>query len=285
MIEVSNISKSYKGHKAVNNLSFSIDEGEILSIVGPNGAGKSTTLKMICGLLEPDSGNVKINAMTYKKNPNKIKSILGFVPEETAIYESMNAIEYLIFFGEIYGLKKKEVINKAKEILNSLQLDEEHFTKPLGNMSKGMKRKVLIARSLINDPDVLVYDEPVSGLDPHTANFLLNYILDLKRDGKSILFTAHNLHHVEFVCDKIVVLHKGKTLLNDILDNVKKEFGEPKYNIKYKDFKSGKIKIKEFKNSRLLNDFLSDSRNGNIKIIDIRTEEKNLEQIFLKLTK
>ncbi len=285
MIEVSDVSKSYDNLKAVNRLSFSVEEGEILAIIGPNGAGKSTTLKMVCGLLEADRGKILINGMSYRKEPSHIKQSLGFVPEETAIYEGMNVIEYLVFFGEIYGLSRKETVEKARHLLKSLQLDEEHFTKALGNMSKGMKRKVLIARSLINDPDILIYDEPVSGLDPHTANFLLNYIMDLKREGKCILFTAHNLHHVEFVCDKVVVMHKGKVLLNDRLENVKKEFGEPKYIIKYKDFDSGKIKIREFKDAKALNSFLSDSSNNKgRRIIDIRTEEKNLEQIFLRIT-
>ena len=285
MIEISEVTKSYGKLKAVDKLSFKVDKGEILAIIGPNGAGKSTTLKMLCGLLEADSGKVNINGMNYQKNSSEIKSTLGFVPEETAIYESMNVMEYLQFFGEMYGLRKDETRKKAYHTLKSLQLDEEHFDKPLGNMSKGMKRKVLIARSLINDPDTLIYDEPVSGLDPHTANFLLNYILELKSDGKCIIFTAHNLHHVEFVCDKIVVLHKGKTILNDILDNVKKEFGEPKYIIKYKDFSSGKIKIREFKDSKRLNDFITDASSRERRIIDIRTEEKNLEQIFLRITK
>ena len=285
MLEVSNISKKYDNFVAVKDLSFFVDQGEVLALVGPNGAGKSTTIKMICGLLLPDNGFVKIKDNFYKNNATRIKSIIGFVPEETAIYENMTIIEYLLFFGGLYGLKKTEAIEKSKELLKSLQLDQEHHNKPLGNLSKGMKRKVLIARSLINDPELLVYDEPVSGLDPLTTNFLLNYILDLKKQGKCIIFTAHNLHHVEFVCDKIVVLNKGKTILNDLLDNVKKDFGEPIYRIKYKDYLSGKIKIKECRRAIDLNDFLTSAREKNTRIIDIKTEEKTLEEIFLKITK
>ncbi len=285
MLEVSNVTKKYDNFVAVKGLSFFLDYGEVLALVGPNGAGKSTTIKMICGLLEPNSGFVKIKENHYKNNSAKIKSVIGFVPEETAIYENMSIIEYLVFFGGLYGIKKPEAIEKSKRLLKSLQLDEEHYTKPLGNLSKGMKRKVLIARSLINDPELLVYDEPVSGLDPLTTNFLLNYILDLKKQGKCIIFTAHNLHHVEFVCDKIVVLNKGKTILNDLLDNVKKDFGEPTYRIKYKDYLTGKIKIKECRRAIDLNDFLTSSKEKNIRIIDIKTEEKTLEEIFLKITK
>ena len=256
MIEASKIKKTYENFVAVENLSFTIDEGEVLAIIGPNGAGKSTTLKMLCGLLNQDKGRIEINGLNYTKDQHKIKSMIGFVPEETAIYEGMSILDYLLFFGELYGLNAKQAEKKSRSLLKSLQLDEEHFKKPLGNLSKGMKRKVLIARSLINDPELLIYDEPVSGLDPHTTNFLLNYILDLKTQGKSIIFTAHNLHHVEFVCDKLVVLHKGKTLLNDRLDNVKKEFGEPLYVVKYKDFLHNKIAIKEFRKIIELNDFM-----------------------------
>ena len=285
MLEISNVTKRYESFTAVKNLSFFVDHGEVLALIGPNGAGKSTTIKMICGLLNPDKGTIKVKNFSHKSDSTKIKSIIGFVPEETAIYENMDMIEYLIFFGELYGLRKEEAKKKAKELLNSLQLDEEHHTKPLGNLSKGMKRKVLIARSLMNDPEILVYDEPVSGLDPLTTNFLLNYILDLKKQGRCIIFTAHNLNHVEFVCDKIVVLNKGNAVLNDFLDNVKKDFGEPTYKIKYKDFLSGKIKIKEFKRIIDLNDFITSAKEKRTKIIDIKTEEKSLEEIFLKVTK
>ncbi len=285
MIKVSSVSKSYDNFKAVQNMSFEVDKGEILSIIGPNGAGKSTTLKMICGLLEQDKGSIRIDGKTYDSDPSGIKKTLGFVPEETAIYEAMSLIEYLTFFGEMYGLNKREIESRTKSILESLQLDKEHHHKPLGNMSKGMKRKALIARSLINDPDILIYDEPVSGLDPHTTNFLLDYILELKREGKCIIFTAHNLNHVEFVCDKIVVMHKSKVILNDHLENVKKKFGEPRYIIKYKDFTDGKIRIREFKDSVELNSFISKAGKRDFRVIDIRTEERNLEQIFLSITK
>jgi ABC-2 type transport system ATP-binding protein len=285
MIEVSHLKKKYDNFTAVHDLSFEIQEGEVLAIIGPNGAGKSTTLKMICGLLHPDKGTININELDYHTDQHKIKALLGFVPEETAIYEGMTIIDYLMFFGDIYGLQKEESMKLIKQLLKSLQLDEEHHEKPLGVLSKGMKRKVLIARSLINDPDLLIYDEPVSGLDPHTTNFLLNYILNLKKKGKSIIFTAHNLHHVEFVCDKVVMMHKGRVVLSDFLDNVKKQFGEPKYSLKYKNLLTGKIIIKEFKNMLDLNDFLSDARHDKIRIIDIQTEEKTLEEIFLKMTK
>ena len=285
MLEVSNISKRYDDFVAVSNVSFFVDQGEVLALIGPNGAGKSTTIKMICGLLNPDKGSIKISNMLHRNNGQKIKEIIGFVPEETAIYEGMKVIEYLIFFGELYGLTKRNSESKSRELLNSLQLDEEHYSKPLGNLSKGMKRKVLIARSLINDPDLLIYDEPVSGLDPVTTNFLLNFILDLKKQGKSILFTAHNLHHVEFVCDKIVILNKGKEMLNDYLDNVKKDFGDPLYKIKYKDFVTGKIKIKEFTRTIDLSNFISSAKDKKTRIIDIRTEERSLEEIFLRITK
>lgn len=284
MIEVSNLKKNYGDFTAVHDLSFKLEEGEVLSIIGPNGAGKSTTLKMICGLLRPDKGTIKIDDFDYERDIQQIKYQLGFVPEETSIYEGMSIRDYLMFFGELYGLNKNESERKMLHLLKSLHLDSEHYDKPLGNLSKGMKRKVLIARSLVNDPQLLIYDEPVSGLDPHTTNFILNYILDLKKQGKCIIFTAHNLYHVEFVCDKVLIMDKGKILLYDYLQNVKKDFGEPRYVVKYKDLISGKILIKDFNGINYLNKFLVKAKDRKARIIDIRTEEKSLEEIFLKIT-
>ncbi len=285
MIEVDHLKKKYGNFTAVHDLSFTVQEGEVLAIIGPNGAGKSTTLKMICGLLTPDKGTIKINHFDYEKDIQQIKYKLGFVPEETSIYEGMTIKDYLLFFGDLYGLKKKESEQKIYSLLGSLRLDSEHFNKPMGNLSKGMKRKVLIARSLMNDPELLIYDEPVSGLDPLTTNFILNYILDLKKQGKSIIFTAHNLHHVEFVCDKVLIMNKGKVILSDFLDNVKKQFGEPKYVVKYKLFDNGKVQIKEFNGITYFNKFLMRSKEKGMRIIDIRTEVKSLEEIFLSITK
>lgn len=280
MLKVSGLKKKYGNFTAVRNLSFEVGDGEIMAIIGPNGAGKTTTLKMICSLLKPDKGEIFFDDLDYSKDIQQIKKMIGFVPEESAIYEGMTAYEYLMFFSELYDIPKKEADKKIRELLSSLELEEIH--RVLGNMSKGMKRKVLIARSLLNDPKILIYDEPASGLDPHTANFILNYVLDLKKLNKTILFTAHNLHQVEFVCDKIMIVNKGRVVMNDELENVKKLFGEPLYTIKYRD--NNNLKIKEFDSISKLNNFISKIFKEKKSIVDLKVDEKSLEEIFLKVT-
>ncbi|MFP4112236.1 MAG: ABC transporter ATP-binding protein [Candidatus Woesearchaeota archaeon] len=280
MLKVSHLKKSYGDFTAVRNSSFEVNDGEIVAIIGPNGAGKTTTLKMICSLLKPDKGEITFDDLDYEKDIDKIKRQIGYVPEESAIYEGMNPMEYLMFFADLYDIPKDKAKKKIDNLLDSLNLPEKD--RPLGNMSKGMKRKVLIARSLLNDPKLLIYDEPASGLDPHTANFILNYVLDLKKLEKTILFTAHNLHQVEFVCDRIIILNKGRIIMNDKLENVKKVFGGPIYKVKYRQNKT--LRTKEFDTISKLNRFISKIFKEKKSIIDLKVEEKSLEDIFLKMT-
>ncbi len=281
MLKITNLRKDYGKFTAVHKSNFQVDEGEIVAIIGPNGAGKTTTLKMICSLLKPSAGSIEFKGFDYKKDIEKIKQLIGFVPEESAIYEDMTAKEYLLFFSDLYKIPRKTALKKIKSLLKELEMN--YPDRQLGNMSKGMKRKVLIARSLINDPEILIYDEPASGLDPHTTNFILNYILDLKKKNKTIIFTAHNLHQVEFVCDRVIIMDKGKIKLDDYVKNVKKLFGESKYNIKYLD--ENILVEKLFESLKDMNSFMSTLFKENKKIVELNVKEKSLEEIFLKLTK
>jgi ABC-2 type transport system ATP-binding protein len=266
MIVVKDLSKSYSDFKAVDGVSFSVGEGEVVAIIGPNGAGKSTTLKMVCGLLKPSSGSISVEGKSHVSGTNEIKRLIGYMPEESSLYEDMNVYDYLNFFAELY---------------NSLDLRVDR-KKAIGNMSKGMKRKVLLARSLINDPRILVYDEPASGLDPITTNFILNYILDLKRAKKIILLTAHNMHHVEMISDRIVIINQGKVLVDDSFDNIRDAYGKS-YSVRY--LKNGEIRSDKFCDSKALNVFVKSLVAENLEIYDIQTHQKKLEEIFVLLTK
>src|SRR4030067_1224400 len=155
-ITVSGLKKVYDGHTAVDSLDFEIKKGEIFGIVGPNGAGKTTTLKMLSGLIIPTKGTITIQGMDYKNDAKRIKQRLGFLPEESPLYEGMTADDYLMFFSEIYGIKRSAASARIKEILTDLRLDPNG--KKIGEMSKGMQRKVAIARALINDPEYLILD-------------------------------------------------------------------------------------------------------------------------------
>ena len=168
MIDVRGLRKEYDGFVAVADLSFSLGEGEILGIVGPNGAGKTTTLKMIATLIRPTAGRISIAGLDPMKEEIEVKRRIGFLPEESPLYEQMTVKDYLIFFAELYGLDTSEALVKIEELLDMLSLSADG--KRIGDLSKGMRRKVAIIRSLINDPDLLIYDEPTSGLDGMTAD-------------------------------------------------------------------------------------------------------------------
>ena len=182
IVQLSCISKVYNGSYAVKELDLEMNRGEIVGIIGHNGAGKTTALKMIVGLIAPTSGKVTVMGKDMQKDGLKIKKSLGYLPEENALYENMSAQEYLGFFANIYGLSAAESKKRGASLLESLKL--EAGKKLIGEMSKGMKRKVSIARTLIHDPDLLILDEPNSGLDPLTSFFIIDYCKKLREEGQ-----------------------------------------------------------------------------------------------------
>ncbi|MCZ7356801.1 MAG: ABC transporter ATP-binding protein [Candidatus Methanoperedens sp.] len=288
-IEVKGLHKEYDGFTAVESLTFGIEKGEIFGIVGPNGAGKTTTLKMLSGLITPTSGSIGIEGMDFKKDSKKIKQKLGFLPEESPLYEGMTANDYLLFFAEIYGIKKGIASDRIKEILGALRL--EAANKRIGDMSKGMQRKVAIARALINDPEYLVLDEMTSGLDPTTSRYLADFVSELKNQGKTIVFSAHNLYQVESLCDRVLIMNKGKEIACGTMAEIKKMCGGIEYIIKFNaeaefDFKASKENGAFIARTNDLDEFNRITGwvvKNNGMIIDIKTIETSLEEIFLKL--
>jgi len=285
--------KEYDSFVAVDNLSFEIEKGEIFGIVGPNGAGKTTTLKMLSGLITPTRGNIRIQGMDIKKDAQRIKRKLGFLPEESPLYEGMTADDYLTFFAQVYGVDKKTAFVRISKLLSSLRLDAEG--KKIGDMSKGMQRKVAIARALINDPEFLVLDEMTSGLDPTTSKYLVDFVSGLKKQGKTIVFSAHNLYQVESLCDRVLIMNKGKEVAIGTMQEIKEMCGGIEYTI---EFGLGKKVKKEFDFDAVKKDgnFIASTKNlgefnritnwvakHNGKIVDIKTTEKTLEEIFLEL--
>ncbi len=222
-IEVKRLHKEYDGFTAVESLDFEIKKGEIFGIVGPNGAGKTTTLKMLSGLVTPTGGSIMIRGMDIKKDAQKIKQKLGFLPEESPLYEGMTADDYLLFFAEIYGVERNTASRRIEEIFKNLRLEGAH--KKIGEMSKGMQRKVAIARALINDPEYLVLDEMTSGLDPITSKYLTDFVAGLKKVGKTIVFSAHNLYQVESLCDRVLIMNRGEEIACGTMPEIKKMCG------------------------------------------------------------
>nr|WP_321350666.1 ABC transporter ATP-binding protein [uncultured Methanoregula sp.] len=229
MITARNLTKNYNGFLALDNVSFEFEDGEIFGIIGHNGAGKTTLLKIVSGLVTPTSGELVVNGIDVVKDPRALKERLGYLPEESRLYETMTAENYLAFFGEIYGLSPQEIRIRTSQLFAALSLEPDG--KKIGEFSKGMKRKVAIARSLIHDPAFLVYDEATSGLDPMTSRFIADYLRRLKSEEKTIVLSAHNLYQVEAICDKVMILRRGQVVAFGSMKELREQFGSITYTI------------------------------------------------------
>ncbi len=231
-IKLESLTKKYRNFTAVDNLNLEVEKGEIFGIIGHNGAGKTTTLKMIVGLLAPTSGSINVMGWDMTKQSTIAKKVIGYLPEESPLYENMTVQEYLMFFAELYELPKSYTKERMNLLLKSLKLDETNkFT---GELSKGMKRKVSIARTLLHDPDLLILDEPNSGLDPLTSFFIIDYLKKLNKQGKTVVVSAHNLFHVEYICDRVGIIKNGKLVVCDTIEAMRDSFGKREYEVIFK---------------------------------------------------
>jgi ABC-2 type transport system ATP-binding protein len=229
MITARDLSKVYGKTTVLRNISFDLDEGRILGIIGHNGAGKTTLLKILAGLIEPSGGQLAINGKNVLDNPDGIRQMIGYLPEESRLYETMRVTEYLTFFGEIYGMDRGSIRSRSRELLDWLALEDNG--KKIGEFSKGMKRKAAIARSLIHDPSLLIYDEATSGLDPMTSRHIIDLLRDLRSRKKTIVLSAHNLYQVEAICDHIMILRRGGCVALGTIQELREMFGSVYYTV------------------------------------------------------
>ncbi|QSZ67015.1 ABC transporter ATP-binding protein [Methanofollis aquaemaris] len=227
MISAHDLVKEYGTFRALDGVSFDLEDGEVLGIVGHNGAGKTTLLKILSGLSLPTAGGLEVGGADVLADPSALKRTLGYLPEESRLYETMKVYDYLAFFGEIYGLDRATIRARGGRLLASLSLDPGE--KKIGELSKGMRRKVAIARSLIHDPSFLVYDEPTSGLDPMTGRFIGEFLKGLGEEGKTIVLSAHNLFQVEAVCDRVMILRRGRIEAFGTMAELRERFGSLTY--------------------------------------------------------
>jgi ABC-2 type transport system ATP-binding protein len=261
IIEAQNLKKRYDGFSAVADVSFNIRQGEIFALLGPNGAGKTTILKILCGLIKPSSGSIKVNVQH-----KDIRSVIGYMPEESALYDSMHVSEYLRFFADLFNVAGAVAEKSIAQLLDFLRLED----KAIGELSKGMRRKVLLARSLINDPQILIYDEPASGLDPVIAQGLLEHILKLKDQGKTVVLSAHDLTQVEEISDTLLILNKGLVDVSGRVSDIKAKYGHSTYEVMLS------------KGSKVFSDKRSMLRFLNKRVRDIRFHEPSLHEIFVE---
>ncbi len=214
LLSVSNLSKSYGGRKAVDGISFQVQAGQTVGLIGPNGAGKSTTVAMICGLLAADAGSVELAGSAIGPGLNGAKRQIGFVPQDLALYDDLPARDNLKLFAALYGLKGAAMRARVDAVLELVQLADRAADKP-STFSGGMKRRLNIAAALMHDPQLLVLDEPTVGVDPQSRNAIFDTLEQLKRAGRSLIYTSHYMEEVERLADHIVIIDHGKLLADE----------------------------------------------------------------------
>src|SRR5882672_2841594 len=226
MLEIRHLTKRYKGVAAVENVSFTIRPGEILGYIGPNGAGKSTTVKMIIGLLDPSEGQILFHGRSVIEDLPDFQRRLGYVPEEPNLYPFMSGWEYLQLTGRLRGLRQQQLDPKIEEFLHIFSLWEDRHC-PLSSYSKGMRQKILLSAAMLHNPDLLILDEPLSGLDVSTAIVLRELLRGLAAQGRMIFYSSHVLEVLEKVCSGVVILSKGRVVAQDSLDRLRELMHQP----------------------------------------------------------
>lgn len=224
MLKVQNLTKKFKKTVAVDNISFEVKPGEIVGLLGENGAGKTTTLRMIATMLKPTSGNVTIDDYNIKDHPNKIREKIGILfGGDVALYDRLSGKENMLYFAKLNGMSDQDAINAVKKITADLKMNE-YIDRPVGKYSRGMKQKVSLARSIIHHPEIMLFDEPSTGLDVLSSKLIHDFILKCKAENKAIVFSSHNMYETEKLCDRIVIIHQGKIVASGTIEQLKKEF-------------------------------------------------------------
>ena len=297
-IKVSNLLKQYGDQKAVDNISFTINKGEIVGFLGPNGAGKSTTMKMITGYLEPDQGDIEVTGIRVNDHPLEVKKKIGYLPEANPLYYEMYIREYLDFIAGIHQVKDPSSAIDRVILLTGLT-PEKH--KKIGQLSKGYKQRVGLAAALIHDPEVLILDEPTSGLDPNQIIEIRDVIRRLG-ENKTVMFSSHILQEVEALCSRVIIINKGKLVADDQLRNLAIRDSSKKLRVAFREspepswlesLPSVISAIKKEDNTWILDTRDTDALNKqlmelalqrNLNIVSLQTESLNLEEVFRSLT-
>ena len=231
MITVKNIKKKFVKQKskkekeefyAVNDISFSIDKGEIVGILGPNGAGKTTLLRMIAGIMTPSDGEILFDKLNYKENEIEIKKSIAYLSGNTKIYNSISPYELLKMCGEYYEVEKEELESRIKEVSSVLNMNSFLYNR-IENLSTGQTQRVNIARCLVHNPKYYILDEATSGLDIISSQIILDFIKEEKKKGKSILYSTHYMEEAENVCDRVIMVNKGKVIIEGTPNEIKKK--------------------------------------------------------------
>src|SRR6187402_3346802 len=228
ILEARNLKKYYATQKAVDDISFSIKEGQIFGLLGPNGAGKTTLLRMITGIFYPDDGEIIFNGRAFDPS-NDIRQI-GYMPEERGLYKKMKIGEQALYLAQLKGLSKKEAMQLIKEWFTKLEM-QSWWNKKVEDLSKSMSQKLQFVTTVLHQPKLIILDEPFSGLDPVNANLIKDEIFNLAKTGSTIIFSTHRMEQVEEICDHIILVNKGTKILDGTVANVKQDFKENVYRL------------------------------------------------------
>lgn len=228
-IELNKVRKTYDQFVAVDDLSFNIEQGSVFGLLGPNGAGKTSSIRMMIGITAPDSGSINVFGQAFDR---KALHKIGYLPEERGLYKKMKILDQLIFLGELHGMNAADARQKATSWSERLEISE-WLPKKVEELSKGMQQKIQFIAALLHDPDFIIMDEPFFGLDPVNAGLLKDVLLDLKKQGRTILFSTHRMDQVEKLCDAICLINHGKAVLSGYLKDVKAPYGKNNVQIEY----------------------------------------------------
>ena len=290
ILEIDNVFKQYGDFIAVNNVSFTVEQGKIYGILGPNGAGKTTTIRMIMNIIAPDSGSVKLFGQQMDE---KLKSHIGYLPEERGLYPKMKTLDMIVFLGELHGMPSTEAKKSAHKWLDKMQLSDNAGSR-VDELSKGMQQKLQIIATIMHDPALIILDEPFSGLDPVNVNLIKDIMMDLKEEGKAIMLSTHMMDAAEKLCDDILMINKGNKVIDGKLDDILSRHGKKSVHIDFngdgKAFDNDEMfsKINHYPNyieaelkdgfttSDLLKQYVSQ-----VEITGLQTMRSSLNEIFI----
>ncbi|MBS1506641.1 MAG: gliding motility-associated ABC transporter ATP-binding subunit GldA [Bacteroidetes bacterium] len=297
---IDHLTKIYGAQKAVNGISFSVEQGEIVGFLGPNGAGKSTTMKIATGYIPPTNGKVVVSGFDVVEEPMKVKKIIGYLPEHNPLYLDMFVHEYLNFIGKIYQIPHRQLKPRISEVVSMCGLTLEQ-NKIIGSLSKGYRQRVGLAQALLHNPDVLILDEPTSGLDPNQIFEIRKLIKEISRD-KTVIFSTHIMQEVQALCDRVIVINRGKIVADDRVTNligkkentlvVMVEFKEPVSTQELESLQGVAQVQKEGSFYRIVAKPGADVRQElfrfatekNNSLLSLKQEENSMEDIFRSLT-
>jgi ABC-2 type transport system ATP-binding protein len=298
---VEHVSKIFGSQLALNDVSFTVNSGEIVGLIGPNGAGKSTLMKIICALLTPASGEIKLNGVRITGDSTDIRRLLGYLPENNPLYTDLYVKEFLLYVSGLYDLGKKSK-DRVKEVVKLTGLEPD-MHKKIGVLSKGYRQRVGLAQAIIHNPEILILDEPTTGLDPNQIVEIRNLISDLGKQ-KTVILSTHIMQEVEAICQRVIIINKGQIIANDLTGNIGQHSGKKTHTIivefseeinseilreltaidEIRKLKSGTWLIETSESHDIRGELFNLAVKNSLVILSLHKKDRKLEDVFRELT-